>query len=370
MNICAPQLGMSPTSTLGGEVYDRETLLRLARAGHTLHILLPNGKSHDHHKNFRFSSTWLHHIAPPHLYNLFLLPFALYLAAKNKIQLLRIHVPEFFGPSVWLFKKFFPKIPVVGHYQLDETGWLFNLINRFCLPAYDLIIADSVYLAKRLRKKFHLPTHRVQVIHCGTDTVNLKPGVKDPGLIKKWHLKDKKILLYLGLFIKRKNPQFVIRMLHRIKSKQPNTKLIMIGKGPEEATLKKLVHSLDLTDDVIFPGPQYGKEKLKYYQTADLFIFPSNNEGFVLSILEAMATGLPLLVPNTVSFPEAVTDGKNGYLLPPNKQSLWVQKCLKLLLNNRLRHTMSIQARQKAVKNFSWEKCTAMIASSYQQLIK
>ena len=371
MIICSPQLGLSPVSALGGEVYDREVLTRLAKQGHQVKVLLPKNKPHDKPtKNLKFSFAPLRHITPPHLYNLFLFPHIYRLAREQSIDILRIHVPEFFGPSVGLFKKLFPQIPIVGHYHLDEAGFTFNLVNRLFLNSCDLVVADSRYLAKQIKKKFQLPDRKISVVHCGTDIGKIKPGKKDPQLVKKWHLHGQKVILYLGLFIKRKNPSFLIKVFSQIKKKQPNTKLIMIGKGPEEKKLKALAKSLNLNRDVIFPGPKYEKEKVKYYQTADVFAFASHNEGFVLSVLEAMAAGLPLVLPDSVSFPESVAPGINGYLAQPNSLKDWVNKLSQIISNGKLQHKMSHEARKRAVKEFSWNTCAEKNLRAYRTLVK
>lgn len=368
MIIYSPQLGIAPASALGGEVYDREILTRLAKSGHIIKVILPQNRPHDRLKNLSVSFAPFKHI-PAHFYNLFWLPRAIKLAGNKSFDLLRVHVPEFFGPGVWLFKKLFPRIPVVGHYHLDEDGFLFNLINRLFLDSCDLIIADSYYLARQVRKKFHISPHKIKIIHCGTDVTNIKPGKKDSRLVNRWRLKHKVVILYLGLFIKRKNPNFLIQVFARLKKTHPNVKLIMIGKGPEEAGLKQLASQFKISQDVIFPGPQYGPDKLKFYRTADIFAFPSHNEGFVLSILEAMAAGLPLVVPRTVSFPEAVTQGLNGYLCRPLHLKSWTKTLSKLIKHKKLRQAMSRQARQRAVKDFSWDACAQKLAKAYQSLL-
>ena len=368
MIIYSPQLGLSPTSTLGGEVYDRETLTRLAKSGHKIRVLLPRNRFHDQLKNFKIDFAPLTHI-PAHFYNLFWLPCALKLAQKKQFQLLRIHVPEFFGPGVWVFKQLFPRIPVIGHYHLDETGFIFNFVNRLFLNCHDLVIADSHYLASQIKKKFHISSKKIAVVHCGTDIDQLKPGKKNSLLVQKWQLKNQVVILYLGLFIKRKNPAFLIKVFARLKKLHPHIKLIMIGKGPEENNLKALTQKLKLTPDIIFPGPQYGLDKLAYYQTADIFAFPSHNEGFVLSILEAMSAGLPLVVPHTVSFPEAVTHGSNGYLCRPGHLKSWTKTLSKLIRYKKLRQAMSRQARRRATKDFSWQVCAQKLAKSYQALL-
>lgn len=370
MRICSPQLGLSPQSVLGGEVYDRQVIAEFVKTNHQVYALLPKHHNYKAHRRLKVSFAPLSHIVPPHLYNLFIVPYVLKLINQNKIDLLRIHVPEFFGPSAWLLKKFKPQLPIIGHYHLDESGLIFSFINRLFLNCHDLIIADSHYLKKQIIKKFKIKPQKIKVIHCGTDVKAITPGNKDPVLVRKYQLQDQIVILYLGLFIKRKNPHFLIKVFAKLHANYPNTKLIMIGKGPEEFNLKILAKNLKLKPHVIFPGPQYDKQKLAFYRTADIFAFPSHNEGFVLSVLEAMAAGLPLLVPKTVSFPEAVIHGKNGLLAKPNHQADWVNKLSRLIKDVKLRQQLAQNARVRAQAEFSITVCAKQNLKIYQSLLK
>ena len=88
-----------------------------------------------------------------------------------------------------------------------------------------------------------------------------------------------------------------------------------------------------------------------------MFLFPSEKEGFVLVVLEAMAAGLPLLVPRAMGFGEAVEDGENGLLAEPTNVDDWVIKAEEILFDERLNQAMRGRSRELAVKKFSWLEC-------------
>jgi len=174
--------------------------------------------------------------------------------------------------------------------------------------------------------------------------------------------------LFLGRFIERKRPDLAIEIFAKLHAKHPDTKLIMVGEGPMEEKLKAQSSKLKVSEAIEFAGPLFGKEKLERYHEADLFLFPSEKEGFVLVVLEAMAAGLPLLVPDALGFPEAVENGKNGYLADPDNIEDWVEKAEKILFSPVLQNSMRKYSRYLAETKFSWEECARENLKVYRQI--
>lgn len=352
MFILSPQLGISPKATAGGETYDRELLKQLVKLGVEVRILLPKGKLIPKEICKRtVDRTPISHFVPPYTFNIFSLPWALKKVGpwKSKVQplkkiILRIHSPEYLFPTAYGVKKLRPEVPVVAHYHLDQTGRLWTAMNRQLLNLVDAVIADSEYLKKRLVNRVGVDEKLIHVIHCGVDTEAIRP--------QKLY-KGRKTLLYLGRLIERKRPDMALEVFARLHEKHPQTKLVIVGDGPMQRQLQQQAARAQLQDMVEFTGPLFGKEKLRRYHQADLFIFPSEKEGFVLSVLEAMAAGLPLLVPNSLGFPEAVEDGKNGLLADPTDVDDWVARAERMLFSQRLSTSMGKASREMAVKKFS-----------------
>ena len=362
MTIISPQLGISPTATAGGESYDREVLKQFVKLNQDVHLLLPKAKSiPEDITGWKINRTPFKRFVPPYTFNFFSLPWALRLAQPNSV--LRIHSPEYLFPTAYLVKKLRPDTPVVAHYHLDQTNRLWTKMNQKLLNLVDAVIVDSAYLKQQLMERVKIKKTPIHVIHCGVDIDQIQPAKK------KLVNKDIKTLLYLGRFIKRKRPDFAIKVFAKLYKKHPNTRLVMVGEGPMQAELKTLSKKLKIDTAVEFPGPLFGKEKLKQYHQADLFIFPSEKEGFVLVVLEAMAAGLPLLVPNAISFPEAVKDGQNGHLAKVNDIHDWVDKAEKILFSSKINLSMRQQSRKIAVNQFSWETCAKKNLKVYENLL-
>ena len=129
LTVCSPQLGLAPNSILGGEVFDREILMGLAKKGVKIEIILPKNKPHDKNiKNWTISYLPIAHF-PAILANLLYIPAIFSIYRKSKFQILRVHQPQFFSTTAIIFKLFYPNVKIVATYhQFKETKfWLFSL---------------------------------------------------------------------------------------------------------------------------------------------------------------------------------------------------------------------------------------------------
>lgn len=368
MIILSPQLGISPTATTGGETYDRELLKRFVKMGQEVKILLPKNKPVPVEIPEKIvDRTLLSHFIPPYTFNFFSIPWAM---SRVKSQesgvrtILRIHSPEFLFPTGYLIKKMYPKISLVVHYHLDQSGRLWTETNRILLNMADTVIADSEFLRKQLIERVWIDKKKIHVIYCGVDTESIVPVQRST-----LNAQRPKTILFLGRFIERKRPDLAIEIFAKLHVKHPDTRLVMVGEGPMEDKLRLQVAGYRLQDIVEFTGPLFGKEKLKKYHESDLFLFPSEKEGFVLVVLEAMAAGLPLVVPDSLGFPEAVGNGKNGYLANPKNIEDWVKKTEKILYSQSLQNTMRKHSRFLAETKFSWTACAQKNLRAYRSLV-
>lgn len=367
MIILSPQLGISPVATTGGETYDRELLKQFVKMGQEVRILLPKNKPIPVEIQEKIvDRTPVSHFVPPYTFNFFSIPWVIKQIQRSLV--LRIHSPEYLFLTGYLIKKLYPKVTLVVHYHLDQTGWWWTVTNRALLNTANLVIADSEFLKKQLIERVGIDKKKIQVIYCGVDVDSIKPEI-NKGLALRSKARPYKTILFLGRFIERKRPDLAIEIFAKLYAKHPDTKLIMVGEGPMEEKLRLQVAGYRLQDAVEFTGPLFGKEKLRKYHESDLFLFPSEKEGFVLVVLEAMAAGLPLLVPDALGFPEAVENGKNGYLANPDNIGDWVKKAEKILYSPVLQNSMRKYSRRLSETKFSWKTCAQKNLRAYRSLV-
>lgn len=126
--------------------------------------------------------------------------------------------------------------------------------------------------------------------------------------------KDEFMILSVGELNRNKNHQTIIKAIAKLKNDK--IKYIICGQGPLEEELKKLAQKLKIQKQVIFLG--FREDIPEIMSIADLFVFPSFREGLPLSLMEAMASGLPIICSNIRGNCELIEDGKNGYLVSPD----------------------------------------------------
>lgn len=335
MIICSPQLGISPDSNLGGEVHDREMLKALDKLGIELLIILPWGKKYPLFKHAKIYFLPVPFIYPPGLFNLLILPYLFFLSAKYHFDVLRIHSPNFVGPAAVFFKLFYPKVKLVATYHhLERESILEKKLRKY----YDLITVVSQATKRELGE-------RAVVIPNGLDP-KYKPFPQKPD--------NKKILLYLGQLIPRKNVEFLLQIINKLPK---NYQLLICGSGP----LKDQLGQKAKGKNVAFRGYISEEEKVNYYNLASIFLYPSLKEGFGLSVLEAMACAKPVLVSDLPVFRELIHNRKDGFL-----EKLAVDRWLKIIrqLDDKSLAKKIGRAARLAAQKFSWENSASRLLES------
>jgi glycosyltransferase involved in cell wall biosynthesis len=148
---------------------------------------------------------------------------------------------------------------------------------------------------------------RLQVVARGVDTKLFNPARWNKLLRLSWGVADHCLVaLYVGRLAAEKNLPLVIDAFRHLQSSRPGMKLVMVGDGPERAALQAR------NPDVIFSGMRQGEDLAEHYASADLLLFPSTTETFGNVVLEAMASGLPVVAYDYAAAREHIRHGENG----------------------------------------------------------
>lgn len=348
MIICSPQLGLSPESNLGGEVYDREMLKALDNMDVETLILLPFGKKHPVLKHAKFFFLPVPFVYPPWLFNLLILPYLFYLHHKFKFNILRIHSPYFVGPATVLFHIFKPEVKLVPTYLHLEDNKLYSLVDKLLLPHCSLVTAISKSTKQELIQKFKVSPKQIVVTTPGVDE-KYRPQPRNQKLLTKHGLENQKVLLYLGQLIARKNIPFLFELVKKLPVKYS---LLICGSGPFQGDLEQIVHKLNLSERVLFAGTVPEAEKVDYYNLADIFLYPSSKEGFGLSVCEALSCGKTVIASDIPAFREIHS---TRLILHPLKPEVWINTIFntkKTTSNQRLKYTWKTEA-EKYLKSLT-----------------
>ncbi|MFH1388275.1 MAG: glycosyltransferase family 4 protein, partial [Patescibacteria group bacterium] len=146
-------------------------------------------------------------------------------------------------------------------------------------------------------------------------------------------------------------------------------KIIIIGTGPDEEKLKKLVKEKGLEDKIIFKGQVKYDELPEYYASTDVFVRPSLSEGLGNVFLEAMACGLPVIGTEVGGIPDFLKDKETGLFCRTNNPQDIADKIKEILEDNNLRNYLIKNGLELVKEKYSWDNITSQIETIYLKLI-
>jgi len=328
----------------------------LANRGHDVFVVTP-GEGFKVHKTVEGKITVYRVGSFPILGSgLRIAPFARYYVAPivEEIKPDVIHVEDHFFVS-WSLIDYARKhkIPLVGtnhyhprnliHYlklspniekRLEKLAWKhFNTIYE----QLDIITTPSetskqIMLANGFGRAVHFKKP-IRVISNGIDMDYFKPFPKKElaGVAKKYHLNGNfKKILFVGRLEKEKSIDITLRAVQLV-SKKIDVKFFVIGVGSERDELEKLVTELGISDRVTFLGGIPDEDVRRIYSYCDLFVTASTVELQGLVVMEAMASGLPIVSSQGMALRELVEEGRNGYIFPNGNYKIAAEKILLVL---------------------------------------
>jgi glycosyltransferase involved in cell wall biosynthesis len=371
MRICSPHCGLAPESGSGGEVYERELLKELAGLGVDCQILLARGKPYE-----RGVPGWtVHPVWPPKGLRWYVTPFVWPRVIKRvwdtqPFDLLRAHSVRFVGPAALLARRRYRlAVPVVTHHHHLDPSPLNPVIERRVLAASDRVVTDSEFARRQLADELGLRTDHVTVVYCGVGP-KYAPMPKDPGLLARYGLDGKRVLLCLGPLIHRKNPFFLLEAFAEIRrAASVPVALVWVGAGPLLGELTARARKLGLEGSVVFTGYVAEAEKVPILNLADVFVFPSLLEGFPLAPQEAMSCGKPVVAFRVASLPEMVDDGRSGFLVAKNDRAAFVERVLLLLRDRALLTRFGAAAAERVERHFRWDLTVRQVLKVYQEVV-
>lgn len=234
--------------------------------------------------------------------------------------------------------------------ELTVRLWRYFFRWLWWFKKFDAIIAVSEAVRGSLIKNYFLNPQKVFTVHNGVEIRKLEAG--------NLKLETRgKAILYLGRLDKDKGLDKLLEAASNIRLPTSDFRLLIVGSGPEFDYLNNRSKELGLSDAVEFVGQVPYEETPKYYAMADVFVYPSEAlEGLPMTVIEAMAAGLPVVASRVGGIPEAVVDGETGRLVEPGNVQELSAALTKLLTDKELRLKMGQRAREIAKEKFSQRK--------------
>ena len=189
------------------------------------------------------------------------------------------------------------------------------------------------------RKRFKVP---IEALSNGVDLSAFKRAKVPSEIYEKYQLEKKRPrVLYTGRVDPEKSLDVVIRAFATVCKKLPEAELLIIGDGADKSKLEKLVESLELGDNVRFLGRILPPDLYDLYRTGTVFATTSETETQGIVLIEAAASGLPLVAVDAGAVKEICKNNKHGYLLKPKDEAAIARSLLKILLDPDRRKAMS-----------------------------
>jgi len=292
--------------------------------------------------------------------------FSKKLIKKNKYNLTHsfFSVPCGFLSMLLKFEYGLPYIISLRGSDVPGYSNRFGLIYYILKPVIKFIWAKSTAVISNsdglrdlaLKAK---PEQEIGIIYNGVDIVDFRPDLAKKSVDK--------FIITLGAsrVTKRKGIDYLIRSIKLLLPRYPNIILKVLGDGDEKDSLIALAKELELENQVQFVGRIPKEKTLPYYQEANLFVLPSFNEGMSNAMLEALASGLPIVATRTGGTDELVVEGRNGFVVEMGNSADLAEKMEKIISNRELCEKMGAESVSLA-EGMSWQK----VAEKYFELYK
>lgn len=286
------------------------------------------------------------------------------LLRTEKPAIFHLHLAQAYTPEmVWLAAKL-RGIPYVVHFHLDvepsgSLGFIFLWWKRWIQPGIIKGAAHVITLSPDqstlIEERYHKPADQVTFIGNGVGEQFLKLGeVK-----RAFHTPLR--LIFVGRLALQKRPERLVEAMSLVTS---SATLDMVGDGEDRAKLEALAAKLHLTN-ITFRGRLDGDALLHAYSDADVFVLPSDREGMPLVLLEAMATGLPIIGSDVLGIKELIL-GIGILVKDPSPETF--AKAIDALAGTPERLPQLNAASLQKAENYSWKKLIEKLEIVYKEI--
>lgn len=284
------------------------------------------------------------------------------LTRELEIDIIHTHNP---GPHLYgAIAGFLTHVPVVHtkhgrNYPTDMKKVLLNRLSSFFTSKIVAVSQNAAEVCLDIEK---ISASKVTVILNGVDTEIFHPPES----------KDEKVLepVRIGIVARlsaEKDHQTLLNACRLLAGNTTRFHLEIIGDGPLRILLEKTVKDFGIEEFVSFCGMRHDvPEQLR---RLDIFVLSSTTEGTSLTLLEAMATGLPVVATNVGGNPEVVVDGITGYIVPPKDPAEMACKLIFLLNNDNLRRQIGKEGRNRVFDKFSIKETARQYEKLYRSVM-
>lgn len=244
---------------------------------------------------------------------------------------------------------------------------LIDLFRKFIVRRVVSLSNETVAISETTKneilQRYNLPQAKINVIHNGIDLdgFELHKNIKISG--EPFRRENETLLIAVCNLFPQKGTKYLLEALVNVD----RVRCLIVGDGDLRKRLIEQAYTLEIQDKVIFLGKRDDVPAL--LNSADIFVLPSIDEGFPFVVLEAMATGLPVIATIVGGVPEMIQDGEEGILVESRNPEALAEAITKLSKSKDLRMVMGKKARKKIEENFSAIKMTDHTLEVYKRCV-
>ena len=289
---------------------------------------------------------------------------------KNRYDIIHSHSHWYtLAPSV-LYKFFSPKTRIVHTFHTEPFGMMKGLKKKmfeWLLSKCDIVTFVSGTLMKKVEKNLKLDTKtKKKVVYAGVSEHEVRKEEVEEFKAKYRLNGSSPILSFVGPLVwkmKVEGVKMLVRAFKYVIKEHPNAKLLIIGDGEYKEDVERLVKELNIENNIIFTG--FFDDVFVPLSITDIYTHISLQEGFPLSLLEAMSIGKPVIATKVGGIPELITDGENGILVDSEPRAI-ANTILELYSDEEKRKRLGEEAKKTVKINYNWSK----IAEEFMEIYK
>jgi glycosyltransferase involved in cell wall biosynthesis len=258
-----------------------------------------------------------------------------------------------------------------GYTNTDFRSPIYNSMDRWSLQVPDRIVTVSLATKEQLLKR-GVPGQRIAVVHNAVRTrhplrteASLRQRKMDLGVSP-----DEKLILCIGRLSKEKAQIDMVAAIAQLKKAHPSltTRLILLGDGPERGRITQAIQAAGLEKQIALAG--HLKDPTPYYEAADVVAIPSLSEGSPNVLLEALASGVPVVATRVGGIPEIVTHDETALLVPAQDAAAMAAGIDRLLSDPVAALALAGRAFEKVEKEYSPESRASSLVNIYADVYR
>ncbi len=247
--------------------------------------------------------------------------------------------------------------------EIGDSAKLMKAVG-YMVGSVDVFVSIAEHISEYMNKEFAVASNKIVNIPNGVDLSRFLPEMKTAAKISPTGYRQGPVIGNIAALRDQKNQVTLIEAMPKVVSKIPDARLVIVGTGPLDKTLKTRVNELNLNNNILFLGHRTDIPELLH--SFDVFVLPSLYEGLPLCLLESMAAGTPVIATDVYGNNEIIKHNETGFLVPPRDPESMANAITELLGNVRDMQRFANAGRQLVEEKYDLRK----VCDNYRALYR